>query len=130
MTTKPLPPEGAPAQRSRKLSQFVPVQQVHDNISQEVITITADKLELALLNHMECLAKRDAWQMPLSLLVGVVVVFCSSNFKLAFGIAADTWAAMFIMFGAACFLWLLRSLYNLKKAVSVKTLIEIIKNKQ
>ena len=129
MTMKPLPPEVAPAQRSRKISQSVPVQQVHDNISQEIITITADRLELALLNHMECLAKRDAWQMPLSLLVGVVVVFCSSNFKLAFGITADTWAAMFIMFGVGCFLWLLCSLYNLKKAISVKALIEIIINK-
>lgn len=130
MTMKPLPPEAPAVQRSRKLSQYVPVQQVHDNISQEVITITADKLELALLNHMECLAKRDAWQMPLSLIVGVVVVFCSSNFKLAFGITPDTWAALFIFFGAACVFWLVRSLFNLRKAVSVKALIEIIKNKQ
>ncbi|WP_460152711.1 hypothetical protein [Pseudomonas sp. S2_B07] len=129
MTMKPLPQEAPPVQR-RKPSQYVPVQQIHDNISQEVITITADKLELALLNHMECLSKKDAWHMPLSLLVGVVVVFCSSNFKEAFGITADTWAAMFILFGLACILWLARSLFRITKAVSVKTLIEVIKNKQ
>lgn len=130
MTMKPVSPDALPLQRSRKISQTVPVQQVHDNISQEVITITADKLELALLSHTECLVKRDAWQMPLSLLVGVIIVFCSSNFKLAFGITPDTWAALFIFFGAVCFLWLVRSLFRLTKAVSVKALIEIIKNKQ
>lgn len=120
----------APAGKKTRSSQYVPVQQVHDNISQEVIKITADKLELALLGHMDCLAKKDAWHMPLSLLVGVVVVFCSSNFKLAFGISPDTWAAMFIIFGAACALWLVRSLVKMRRAVSVKSLIEVIKNKQ
>ncbi|MDX9677393.1 hypothetical protein [Pseudomonas zeae] len=129
MTMKPGSPESVPVPR-RKPSQFIPVQQIHDNISQEVITITADKLELALINHMECLAKKDAWQMPLSLLVGVIVVFCSSNFKAAFGVTADTWAAIFILFGVGCAIWLVRSLLRINNAVSVETLIEVIKNKQ
>ncbi|QXI55782.1 hypothetical protein [Pseudomonas alvandae] len=129
MTMQPTQPDSPPVQR-RRPSQSVPVQQIHDNISQEVITITADKLELALLNHMDCLVKKDAWHMPLSLVVGVIVVFCSSTFKHAFGISPDTWAAMFILFGLACFLWLVRALVNGRRAVSVKSLIEVIKNKQ
>lgn len=130
MTMKPVLPDSSTSAPRRKPTQIIPIQQIHDNISQEVITITADKLKLALLSHMECLAKKDAWHMPLSLLVGVIVVFCSSNFKAAFGITADTWAAMFIMFGLACFLWLMRSLVRMRKAVSLETLLEVIKNKQ
>ncbi|PVZ59320.1 hypothetical protein C9422_10285 [Pseudomonas sp. B1(2018)] len=106
------------------------VEQIHNNTSQEVITITTDKLRLALIAHLDCVQKKDQWQMPLSLLVGVVVVFCSSTFKSAFGLSADSWAAMFAMFGSGCFLWFLHSLFKLRKATSLEDLIEIIQNKQ
>lgn len=106
------------------------VEQIHNNTSQEVITITTDKLRLALISHLDCVEKRDAWQMPLSLLVGVIVVFCSSSFKDALGLPAATWQAIFLLFGAGCFIWFLASLRKLKNSTSLDQLIHTIQNKQ
>lgn len=114
----------------RAVIKVVSVEEIHDNTSQEVITITTDKLKLALLSHVDCMEKKDAWHMPLSLLVGVVVVFCSSTFKTAFGLSADTWQAIFVIFGGGCFVWFCLALRDLKKATSLEELIQVIKNKQ
>lgn len=106
------------------------VEEIHNNTSQEVITITTDKLKLALMGHLDNVSKKNEWHMPLSLLVGVVLVFCSAEFKAAFGLSSDSWAAIFAIFGAGCACWLLKSLVNIKRSSSLEDLIHIIKNKQ
>ena len=117
----------SPRSSTRKV---VSVDQIHDNTSQEVISITTDKLRLALIFHLDCVEKKDSWHMPLSFLVVVLVVFCSSNFKMALGLSADTWQALFIMFGLGCLFWFIRNLIRLRKSPTLEELIQIIKNKQ
>lgn len=106
------------------------VEEIHNNTSQEVITITADKLKLALMGHLDNVSKKNEWHMPLSLLIGVVLVFCSAEFKSAFGLSADSWAAIFVIFGAGCACWLLLSLIRIRRSSTLEELIQIIKNKQ
>lgn len=130
MTMKPSSEGGAQTAPRRRPAQAISVTEIHDNTSQQVISITSDKLKLALIEHLDCLEKTNSWHMPLSLFVGVVVVFSSSTFNRAFGLAAETWSAIFILFGAACFVWLAASLVRMKRAKSLDELIEIIKNKQ
>lgn len=112
------------------IRKVVSVDQIHDNTSQEVISITTDKLRLALIYHLACVEKQDSWHMPLSFLVVIIVVFCSSTFKVAFGLSADTWQALFLMFGLICVFWLVRNLIRLRKSPTLEELIQIIKNKQ
>lgn len=129
MTTKPPSDNPNSALPRRKSAQVISVEEVHDNTSQQLISITSDKLKLALIEHLDCVSKKNAWHMPLSLFVGVVIVFCSSSFKLAFGLSPDTWTAIFILFGAGCFIWLCFCLVSLRKSKSLDELIEVIKNK-
>lgn len=128
MSMKSLPPDQTSPAR-RKMTKVVSVEEVHDNTSQQLISITSDKLKLALIDHLDGVARHNAWHMPLSLFVGVVVVFCSSTFKSAFGLSAETWSAIFALFGAGCFLWFVICLAKIRKSKSLDDLIEIIKNK-
>jgi hypothetical protein len=129
MSVRPITPESSQPVQRRRSTQVVSVEEIHDNTSQQLISITSDKLKLALIDHLDCVVKQNAWHMPLSLFVGVVIVFCSSTFKTAFGLTADTWSAIFVLFGAGCFLWCLVCLLKLRNSRTLDDLIEIIKNK-
>lgn len=119
-----------PAAR-RKSAKQLSVDEIHDNTSQEIISITTDKLKLALLEHLGRLAQKNAWHMPLSLLVGVILVFCSANFKEAFGMSPATWQAIFFLFGSGCLIWFFNTVRValLSKESSMEVLIAAIKNK-
>ncbi|MCY1301885.1 hypothetical protein D9M70_515200 [compost metagenome] len=120
------------SQTHKRRAKQVLVEEIHDNTSQEIISITTDKLRLALIDHLDKVNKKNSWHMPLSLLVGVIVVFCSSNFKQALGLSPDSWAAIFALFGVFCALWLVKALaerYSGKKGTTLDDLILTIKNK-
>lgn len=134
MTTTPedIPNEGSVTQRGQRRTAprtTINIDQIHNNTSQEIIHITSDKLRLALMGHLDCLAKRNAWHVPLSLFASAVVVFFTSTFKDVLGVKADKLEFAFFIFAAACFVWLLSALYGLRKSASIEDLIEIIKNK-
>lgn len=129
MSVRPITQDSSQPAPRRRSTQVISVEEIHDNTSQQLISITSDKLKLALIDHLDCVAKKNAWHMPLSLLVGVVVVFCSSTFKSAFGLSADTWSAIFVLFGGGCLLWFLVCLSKLRNSRTLDELIEIIKNR-
>ncbi|WP_223524944.1 hypothetical protein [Pseudomonas sp. A-B-26] len=112
------------------VNSTVEIDEVHDRTAQEVIIITSDKLELELEFHIRSLAASKQWQSPLSLLIGVVVIFCTSNFKDAFGLKAEVWSAVFFVAGIIFMFLFVRSLFELKSARTVKDFIKLIKNKQ
>jgi len=121
-----VPPRGA---RRNAYPTVVNVDQIHNNTSQEVIHITSDKLKLALMGHLHCLAKRNAWHVPLSLFASAVVVFFTSSFKDFLGVKADQLQVGFFIFAVGCLIWLLKAIYESRKSMSIEELIEIIKNK-
>jgi hypothetical protein len=134
MTTTPNEvPQGnvdaQPGQRRNGRRTTINIDQIHNNTSQEIIHITSDKLRLALMGHLDCLAKRNAWHVPLSLFASVIVVFFTSTFKDAFGIKADKLEFAFGVFAFVCAAWLVKALFGLRNSASIDELIEIIKNK-
>lgn len=134
MTTTPeeVSKDDGATQRGQRRSPnrtTITVDQIHNNTSQEIIHITSDKLRLALLGHLDCLAKRNAWHVPLSLFASAVVVFFTSTFKDVLGVKADKLEFAFFIFAAVCFAWLVSALFGLRKAATIEDLIEIIKNK-
>ena len=116
-------------QKSGK-STSLDIDEIHDNTSQELISITADKLKLILIEHLGKIQSAQAWQAPLSLVVAIVLVFCSAEFKSAFGLSADTWRAAFFLSGVGCLIWLIVCLIKFKESRTIDDVLSIIKNKQ
>lgn len=106
----------------------VVVNEVHTNVSQEIIEITADKLTIILSNHLSCLERSREWHTPLSLLLTIVLVLITAKFETAIGVSADTWYAIFIIGSGLCLLWLVSALFKISKVITVAELMKIIKN--
>jgi uncharacterized membrane protein len=102
---------------------------VHSNVSQEVIEITSDKPTLILTKHVDSLEKNKEWQLPLSLIVTILLVLSTTNFKASFGVSEDTWASIFILSCGISTLWLLRTLWHKKKGMTVEDILKAVKNK-
>lgn len=116
-----------PVGRSVKKQEF---SAVHDNTSTEVVSITLDKLKLILIEHLQKIESRTSWSVPFGILITVALVFCSASFKEAFGISADSWAAVFIIVGISSFVWLCFSLYKMQEKQSLDDVIKHIKNEK
>lgn len=106
------------------------VEDIHENTSQELISITGDKLKLVLLDHLKCVENANAWQTPASLIVAIALVLSTSTFKTAFNISADTWQAFFMFLMLAFVVWFIICLLKLRRASSVDDLIAVIKKKK
>lgn len=107
----------------------IEVVEVNHNTDQKLISITEDKLRLILLEYRDKDENNKAWQIPLGLLVTIILVFCSAEFKPAFRLSAAIWEAIFMISGILCAVWLFRSLYRLRSAPTLDQVINSIKNK-
>jgi len=76
------------AVRKRQPNNVV-VDEIHDNTSTQLVTITIDKLKLIQIEHLQKIEDSKSWHTPLSLVITLSLVFCSSQFKDAFGIKVD-----------------------------------------
>jgi hypothetical protein len=83
---------------------------VYQNITQDYVIITKDKLELVLLKTEKCLSKKNAWMTPLGLFVSCLLAILSANFK-DFIFPANVWHALFIMTTCICFCWFCYTAY-------------------
>ena len=101
---------------------------IHDNTSQELISITDDKLRLILIDHLAKVDTSKAWQAPLGLVITIILVFCTAEFK-AFGLSADTWQAAFFLSGIACLIWLIVCLVRIRNSRTIDDVMAVIKNK-
>lgn len=109
--------------------RHVEVHEVHSNLTAEVIEITSEKLEIILREHVDCLAREREWQAPLGILVTILVVLLTTNFKASFGLSADTWTAFFLLCFAVSGIWLVSSLVRRRRSLSVHELLDKVKNK-
>jgi len=116
----------SPVRRSKL--NTVDVNKVHSNVGQEVIEITSDKLRLILNEHLQAMASRTSWQAPFGILVTIIVVLCTSEFKLVYGVTKDTWSAIFIISGLLSFGWLIKTLFCMAKAKTVDDILNEAKN--
>jgi hypothetical protein len=115
----------APSKTSR---QRLPVTAVHQNLSQEVLAITLDKLRLTLNEHAKTLGRTSDWVAPAGILVTIVLAFATATFRKWGGLEAGTWHTVFAMAGLGTAVWLVATLFSPVKAVTVDQLIEKLKN--
>ncbi|EJG1619284.1 hypothetical protein BT052_RS12580 [Vibrio parahaemolyticus] len=104
----------------------VNITHTHTNIDQQLIQITEDRLKLILIEHTNHLNKKSEWIAPASILLTVLVVFATTDFKQAY-FSADTWHAIFVMCGALSLGWLAKSLAYLRQSKNVEDIIKCIK---
>ena len=107
----------------------VDVSAVHSNLGQEIIEITSDKLKIILNEYIYSISARKEWQTPLSILITITIVLCTTNFKSFAGFTADTWASVFIMSATLSFIWLINTLMKLKKSITIEDVLDAAKNK-
>lgn len=105
----------------------VPVGTIHGNLTQNLIQITEDKLNLILHQHISQIETKNSWQTPLTLLIALITTLSTTKFTDA-GLEAATWKAIFVIATVASVVWLLISFQKLVKAVSISDLIDKIKN--
>lgn len=70
---------------------------VHSNISQEIISITSDKLKLSLQEFKRNISNEGAWKAPVGIFATVLTALVSAEFKTFFGLQPETWKTIFIL---------------------------------
>lgn len=110
------------------ITEKIEIKAVHSNLSTEVIKITLDKLKLVLTLHLSNLEKRKEWWTPLSLVIAILIIFSTTEFKDSFSIKATTWEAFFMMFLLSMFVWLILSGWKAYKTKSITDIINLIKS--
>lgn len=86
---------------------MVGVSRVHQNVTQELVVVTEDKIRICLSNYKDRIGSKRAWIAPLGILLTIIIAFPTTDFKEQFEIPASTWQAFFMFVGLASFIWLL-----------------------
>ena len=109
------------------LNEEVEVTKVHSNLSQEIVKITVDRLQLIINDHLQDVEQRNRWGTPLGMLLTMLIVFPTTDFKILLGIKGEAWQAIFILSAVSTFFWLIKTVSDAYKAPTVKDIIERIK---
>ena len=110
-------------------SEQVAVIEDHRNTDQSLIHITEDKLRLILTQHHVGIPDKNQWQTPLSILIAIIITFCTTDFKNAFGLEKQVWKALFLVSLISTFAWTIYAAWKAWKAPKLEDVITRIKNK-
>lgn len=102
------------------------IAKVHNNTDQELIVITADKLELVLQRHLSNLERRKEWIAPLGILIAIASAFSTATFKDAY-FSAATWQAIFVITGILSSIWLVKTGWTAIRAPALSEIMDKIK---
>jgi Flp pilus assembly protein TadB len=97
------------------------------NVEQEIITVSADKVRLALNEYLERVESRTAWVAPLGVFVTLLATLLTTRFEDAAGLSKEVWQALFLFFAVASFGWLVRVLVTRRASMSKEEFIEKLK---
>jgi len=105
---------------------------VHQNVRQELVFTTVDKLKLCLMEHRHHLASRWEWVGPLGLLVSLVTTLVAATFQ-SVGLEPATWKALYIFASLAAAAWTVYQVIQAIRAIrsgGLNTLVDKITNRQ
>ena len=103
---------------------------IHQNIDQELIVITEDKLQLILIKYEETKKRLYDWISPLGMFITLLITWGTTDFKDAIGLSKDSWKAIFVIATIAIGVWLVYTLYVRFNQKDTKiSIIEQIKQK-
>jgi hypothetical protein len=97
------------------------------NLGEHIITTTEDKVRLACMTHLKRTSEKNAWVAPASILLSIVVVFVTADFKEALGFPAATWRAVFMIVGFWSLVSTIRGARAAVRAPSVDEFVNVLK---
>jgi len=106
------------------------VDNFYDNTQSNVIRITDDKLKVILLENKESLIKNNDFLAPLTLLISLILTFCTTDFREFLTITAPVWKAFYLFLTIAASIWLFRELRGIKKRITIDQLIDKIRKQK
>lgn len=106
----------------------IPISVIRSNTELTLIQIIEDKLRLILLQHLADVESGKRWQFPLGVLLALIPMFLTSDFKDFAWIDKTTWRAFFLFATVAAIAWLVLAIRATRKAGTPDQLVERIKN--
>ena len=106
------------------------VTKTYSNLDQEVVEITTDRLRIILTNYINEYGKAQNWMTALGLLITILATLLTASFKEVFGVKADAWQAVFIVFLIISGIWLVKSLLKLYSLKGLEDILNEIKNQK
>lgn len=103
--------------------------EVFPNLSTQIIVTTEDRLKLNLNDFITKVKKKNDWITPAGLLLTIVIVFVTSEFK-KFIVEANVWEAIFIIAGLFCLIWLIMTIKQSLVKTDVNDLINKLKTEK
>ncbi len=103
----------------------------YNNVSQGIIHITEDKLNVILLKYESRNKKYFSWTTPLGIFISCLIAIITSKFEETWGLSPDTWKAIFIIITVVSGFGFLYSGYKSfegRNDIGIEKLIEEIKN--
>jgi hypothetical protein len=99
----------------------------YTNIGQKIILTTEDKIWLCLHEHLSKIEKRKGWISPLSILLAIITVFFTTDFKSFLSIKAETWEALFLLGLILSAVWLLYAIIQAIRSPTIQNIVDEIK---
>lgn len=110
----------------------VPVDSIHENLSQVVISTTEDKLRIILYDYEKTLENRKPWIAVLSVFITLVVTLVTSEPN-DFLLPKETWRIVFGGAAVATFFWFVssarRALLAGRSPMSVDDIVQRLKER-
>lgn len=106
----------------------ITVSTIHVNTEQTLVQITEDKLRLVLLEHLGRFEAKRRWHVPLGVLLALIPVLITSEFKDVATVDKATWKAFFMFATVAAAAWLVATLRSAFTSASIDLLVERLKN--
>ena len=106
----------------------ITVGSIHTNTEQTLINITEDKLRLALLEHLGKVDSKRRWHVPFGILLALVPVLLTSDFKDFWSVDKATWKAFFMFASFSAGIWLIYTVCGAFTSATLDELIQKIKN--
>lgn len=96
-------------------------------LSDKVVVITEDRLELLLGDGIEKLSHRNAWLAPAGILASCIAALTTANFREFAQIKASAWQAIFIIAAIGSAVWLVQTLIKRRKTFGRTEFLNSIK---
>lgn len=104
------------------------VNEFYDNTQSNIIRITDDKLKVILLENKETLVKNTDYIAPLTLLISLILTFCTTDFKDFFTISSNVWKGFYLFLTLGSGIWLFWEIRKKRESITINELIDKIRN--
>lgn len=108
----------------------ITVSSIHTNTEQTLIQITEDRLRLALIAHLGQVESKNRWHFPLGVLLALVPMLLTSEFKDLGPIDKATLKAFFLFATFSAFIWFCACLRGAFGRTTLDSLVEKVKTSQ